>query len=330
MKFTNIFRFKKPELTDTYSIEHQNENWDIVEENLKNKRESNTNVSIANYLPTITSEVDIRTIVCNIPSGHYSYNKEYNANLLVPDVGCNDTQIYWEKQTHPNGNVYGILTIEGMYGDGRKIKTCSIYNTTQYTNWYEITLARKSSGLVHTLDVDCNTLLEERDYIVSTTTGSKESNVAMNLPPESGYFALLVYATMKYIDNGCTQIAINRDSGNIYVRTYVNKKWSKWKKQFTEDRLVVVENTVSVVIPEDVVLGTIVIPYPEGFTKDNCTILSVVAKNMGYNNIGDYTNFVLSSSETITALKDTGIEITFMQEPGTRTVSYRLALYRFK
>lgn len=31
MKFTDIFKFKKPEQSDTFNIEHQNENWDNVE-----------------------------------------------------------------------------------------------------------------------------------------------------------------------------------------------------------------------------------------------------------------------------------------------------------
>lgn len=393
MKFTDIFKFKKPELTDTYSIEHQNENWDIVEEELTDKRDKDTYKIIADYFSDITEDTDIRKVIHRLDSGQYTYNVEIDGNLIVPDVGCVDTQIHWERQIQPNGYIYGLLTVEGMYGEKRKIKQCSIYNVQKYTDWYEITLARKSSGLEHTLDVDCNTLLEERDYIVGTSILNATSNSAVNLPYEAGYFALLVHATMNDISNGCVQIAINRDSGNIYVRTYVDKIWSSWKKQFTinggtiatnngvplilkntesgaetsvvgfqnengnlghlgftgvdnpvfisadkssvkkivtEDTLVVVENTVSVTIPEDVTIGTITVPYPEGFTKANCMVLNVMGKYLGYNNLGEYDEFILTGSEATIQLKDNGVIIKFIYDPGTHNVSYRVALYQFK
>lgn len=94
------------------------------------------------------------------------------------------------------------------------------------------------------------------------------------------------------------------------------------------DNFVVLEDDDRVSIGTDVTTGRRIIPYPEGFTKDNCIILNVMIKGIGYNNYGEYDDFYEATNES--QLKDNGIALNFMYESGPHEFSYRIALYRFK
>ena len=81
------------------------------------------------------------------------------------------------------------------------------------------------------IGVDINTIITPGDYIVAGNDGtpSAAENQAVNLPDEAGYFALLVNATLHYNGiNGCSQIAINRDTGTVYSRANRNDVWTDW------------------------------------------------------------------------------------------------------
>lgn len=81
------------------------------------------------------------------------------------------------------------------------------------------------------IGVDINTIITPGDYIVAGNDGtpSAAENQAVNLPDEAGYFALLVNATLHYNGiNGCSQIAINRDTGTVYSRANRNDAWTDW------------------------------------------------------------------------------------------------------
>lgn len=97
-----------------------------------------------------------------------------------------------------------------------------------------------------------------------------------------------------------------------------------------ESPLKVLEGTRVVNVSEDVTTGEFTISYPQGFIKDNCVVLSVNGKNLGYNNLGDYSEFCVAGAEVFTQLTSSGVKITFMYEPGNHNVSYRVTLYKYK
>lgn len=53
------------------------------------------------------------------------------------------------------------------------------------------------------------------------------SSDAINLPPESAYYLLMVFR-YHTDDLACGQLAVNLSNGNLYSRTYVTGNWKKW------------------------------------------------------------------------------------------------------
>lgn len=110
---------------------------------INDKRDKNTFVSIADYLPEVTAETDIRTIMHQVDSGAYACTISNTPLIKFPDVECADAIIVWEKQKNPNTDlVYGTLTVMSMYRKDSSGKVlppimyiCSIYNNTSYTEW---------------------------------------------------------------------------------------------------------------------------------------------------------------------------------------------------
>lgn len=116
-----------------------------VESHLESVRDKNTLVSISKFLPQVTVQTDIRTLIHQVDSGVYAYTISHTPLITIPDVECADAIITWERQDNPNGYVYGTLSIVSMYhndSSGNKspaiMYTCSIYNDTEYTEWKRI------------------------------------------------------------------------------------------------------------------------------------------------------------------------------------------------
>lgn len=83
---------------------------------------------------SITTPTDIRAIMYNLPSGHYTCATTTYPNVTFPFADGVGTQIEWERLKHANGYYYGTLTITSMV-DNSQWATCSVYNNTSYTEW---------------------------------------------------------------------------------------------------------------------------------------------------------------------------------------------------
>lgn len=87
-------------------------------------------------LPTPDEPTDIRTIIWQYPTGHYTANDEISKRLMLPIQGV-DVNIDWFRCEDPRYNErYGTLIVRHMLVNS-KIFICSIYNTTSYTEWEE-------------------------------------------------------------------------------------------------------------------------------------------------------------------------------------------------
>lgn len=63
--------------------------------------------------------------------------------------------------------------------------------------------------------------------IVASGTYVLTTDTASNLPPEVGYYMLVVFR-YDTSDLACVQIAISLSSGNLYSRDYAGGNWKKW------------------------------------------------------------------------------------------------------
>lgn len=94
---------------------------------------------------SITTPTDIRAIMYNLPSGHYTCTTTTYPNVTFPFANGVGTQIEWERLKHANGYYYGTLTITSMV-DNSQWATCSVYNNSEYTEWQSF--LPKSGGAI--------------------------------------------------------------------------------------------------------------------------------------------------------------------------------------
>lgn len=90
---------------------------------------------ITSLIDSVTTQTDIRALMRQFPSGHYTWASSYNRNVIMPFVNDTGMHINWErKQQDDNNMYYGILTITSMI-DNSQWATCSVFNNTSYTEW---------------------------------------------------------------------------------------------------------------------------------------------------------------------------------------------------
>lgn len=328
MKFTDLFRFKKPEPTDTYSIEHQNENWDIVEQemtNIKNEHlplDGGTLTGNSIYFADGYGRVHSDQNVTQIE--HFDTKKDNNNRRQFIVNGSNktgkDTIVLSEWKN-------GVQKLYSIYGD-HYIPTADKFEAITY-GANRITIQEND---------DLNNYLECGCYACAnygTAQSLKNSPVddafTMDILSGTGKNDKITTDIYSYIIQSIRTITGEQYYRQVYSRP--NEKdiiYENWKKIITNNDMVIIEGTETVTISEDVAIGTIIVPYPDGFTKDNCTILNVMGKNLGYNNLDEYDYYCQIGYDVFVQLKDEGTSIQFMYEPGTHTVQYKLSLYKYK
>ena len=75
-KYTENYNFKKPDKTDYFSVNDQNENWDLLDETLKNqKQESQNSINKLQHVTTV-----------NLSAANWSSSPPYTQSVRVEEV----------------------------------------------------------------------------------------------------------------------------------------------------------------------------------------------------------------------------------------------------
>lgn len=90
---------------------------------------------ITSLIDSVTTPTDIRALMWQFPSGHYTWASSFNRNVIMPFVNDTGMHVNWERKQQDDNNMhYGILTIKSMV-DNSQWATCSVFNNTSYTEW---------------------------------------------------------------------------------------------------------------------------------------------------------------------------------------------------
>lgn len=160
-----------------------------------------------------------------------------------------DTGVYWINLSNctngPSSSGYGTMEIISyevvlqrftFYQNGNVY--CRTYTNSQWYEWREIfgtksTVPISSGGTGNTTRDLALTALSAGGSgatdanIVASGTYVLTTDTASNLPPERGYYLLVVFR-YHISDLACGQIAISLSNGNLYSRDYVGGTWKEW------------------------------------------------------------------------------------------------------
>ena len=179
--------------------------------------------------------------LCSLINGGQNFTGDINT--------LTDSGAYWINLSNctngPASSGYGTMEIISyevvlqrftFYNTGKVFYRT--YTNSQWYDWKEIfgtssTVPISSGGTGNrTRDLALTALLAGGSgatdaNIVASGTYVLTTDTASNLPPERGYYMLVVFR-YDTSDLACGQIAFSLSNGNLYSRDYVGGNWKKW------------------------------------------------------------------------------------------------------
>lgn len=231
--FTKNYKFKKPEKTDYFNIDDQNENWNKLDEELKKKPDSTdgdtANMKVSTITPstenfpqpaagdsqkTLWGKVKKWQQDCLVKFGNYVLmsmitNQHLNSTSNIPTSAL----VYLMQQAIAK-NQQDITVLNTKVGN------------TQLLNETVVDILFKKVNQLIGFATDANRYPSYGSYIAIANGWDSE---IVNFPPEfKNTFGILIQAKIDINTDVYVQALLYK-GGNLRIRQYENSNWSSWE-----------------------------------------------------------------------------------------------------